>query len=329
MKQKLSKISGYFKIEKLRNDKRVIVFSVCLLIATTLWFLNALSKDYSTTISYPVKYINPPSKQFLANKPPNKFELKVNAHGFTLLRHKLNFSFSPIVLNITNITANKTPNSAGYQINASTLNRRIADQVSSEITVTNILPDVFYVKLDRLKTKTVPVKANISYTFKPQFDFKDTVIISPNEIEITGPGAVLDTIYYLSTESNDFENVDKDILRTLKIIHPENTTIKPEKVDVKIPVEKYTEKEIRVPIKINNRPENRNIKLFPSEIKLTILVGLSDFENIDASKFEVIVDYNNIKTNVENLEVKVQSKPANVQIIRFTPLSVEFLIETN
>ena len=39
---------------------------MCLLIATVLWFLNALSKDYSTTIAYPVKYIDAPKNQFLA-----------------------------------------------------------------------------------------------------------------------------------------------------------------------------------------------------------------------------------------------------------------------
>lgn len=329
MKEKLSKIPGYFKIEKLKNDKRVIVFSVCLLIATTLWFLNALSKDYSTSISFPVKYINPPAKQFLASNPPEKFELKVNAHGFTLLRQKLSFSFSPIILNISNIIKTTEPNSSGYRINSNSLTRRIADQISSEITVTNVLPDIFYIKLDSLKTKTVPVKTNINYTFKSQFNLKVPEFVTPNQIKITGPGAILDTIYFLSTEFRNFENVDKDIVQKLEIIHPENTVIKPEKVDLKISVEKFTEKEIKIPIQVINLPKEKNIKLFPSEIKLTILVGLSEFEKIDATKFEVNVDYNNINTGVENLEIALKSIPDNVQIIRFAPLNVEFLIGTN
>lgn len=329
MKEKLSKIPGYFKIEKLKNDKRVIVFSVCLLIATTLWFLNALSKDYSTTISYPVKYINPPINQFLANDPPNKLELKVNAHGFTLLRQKLSFSFSPIILNISNIIKTIEPSTDGFRLNTNSLTRRISDQISSEITITNILPDIFFIKLDSLKTKSVPIKANINYTFKPQFNLKEPEIITPTQIKITGPGAILDTIYFLSTEFKTFENLDGDIVRTLKIVHPINTIIDPEKIELKIPVEKFTEKEIKIPIQILNLPKNEKLKLFPSEIKLTVLVGLSEFEKIDSSKFKVVVDYNNIKTGVENLEITIQSKPVNVQILRFTPLNVEFLTETN
>ncbi len=329
MKEQLSKISGYFKIEKLKNDKRIIVFAVCLLIATTLWFLNALSKDYSTTISYPVKYINPPARQFLASQPPNKFELKVNAHGFTLLRHKLSLSFSPIVLNLTNITRNIEPNSNGYQIDTNALTRRISDQVSSEITIINILPDAFYIKLDSLITKMVPLKTNIEYNFKPQFNLKEPVTIKPNQIQITGPGTVLDTIYYLTTDYKKFDNLDADIIKTLKISHPEKITIKPEKAELNILVEKFTEKEIKIPIQVRNLPANKNLKLFPSEIKLTVLIGLSEFDLINAAKFEVIVDYNNIKADVENLEISIDKKPAGVQILKFTPLNVEFLIETN
>lgn len=329
MKQKLSKISGYLKIEKLRNDKRVIVFSVCLLIATTLWFLNALDKDYSTTISYPVRYINTPENQFLANQPPSKMELKVNAHGFTLLRHKLNLSFSPIILNLTTITKFVEPSVNGFRINTNTLTRRISNQISSEITINSILPEAFYIKLDSLKTNFVPVKTNIELKFKPQFNLKEPVVLIPNQVKITGPATVLDTILFLVTEQKIFDKLDIEISKTLEILHPKNTTIKPENIEIKIPVEKFTEKEIKVPIQIKNKPENSNIKLFPSEIKITVLVGLSKFENINASKFEVFVDFKNIKDNVESLEVIIHSKPPNIQVLRNSPSNVEYLIETN
>ena len=149
MKKKLNEISGFFKLEKLKNDKRIVVFMVCLLIATVLWFLNALSKEYSTTITYPVKYVNPPGNQFLSNTPPAKFDLKVEAHGFTLLRHKLNLSFSPIVLNLTNTTQNLEGETGAYTIRSETLRSRISDQVSSEIRIIEVLPDFFTLVLDR------------------------------------------------------------------------------------------------------------------------------------------------------------------------------------
>ena len=329
MKKKISEISGYFKIEQLKNDKRIIVFFVCLFIATALWFLNALNKDYSTTISLPVKYVSPPKNQFLSNTPPSKLDLKVNAHGFTLLRHKLGLSFSPIVLNINNVTNNFEVGYEGYRINSNRLIRQVSDQVSSEISISGILPDVFYIKLDSLKTKTVPVKTEFQLNFKPQFNLKDPVSVQPPTVEIKGPAAVLDTIFFLSLEEKKFENLDADFERLFNVNHPENTIINPGKVTVKIPVEKFTEKEITIPVQIQNKPKNKNVKLFPSEIKLTVLVGLSAFEDIEASTFQVAVDYNEVNSQNEELKIVIQQTPSNVQIIRYAPESVEYLIETN
>ncbi len=329
MNKKLSKVLGYFNFEKIKNDKRIIVFLVCLLIATSLWFLNALSKDFSTSITYPVKYINPPSNQFLSNQPPSEIDIKVNAHGFTLLRNRLNFSFSPIILNLTNITKDIEPSANGYRINTNSIIRQISDQVSSEITINNILPEIFYVKLDSLKTKLVPIKTDIKLSFQPQFNLKEPVTLIPEQVEITGPAEILDTINFLITEKKTIEKLDAEISMTIKIVHPEKTTLKPANTVLKIPVEKFTEKEILMPIRIKNIPENANIKLFPSEIKLTVLVGLSEYEKIDASKFEVFVDYKDIETKIENLEVNVQSTMSNVEVLRITPASVEYLIETN
>lgn len=327
MKKKLLKITESLKLEKLKEDKRVVVFLICLSIATGLWFLNALSKDYSTTIAYPVKYINPPNNQFLANIPPNTLDLKVEAHGFTLLRHKLNLSFSPIVLNLTNLTNNVESNLGKYSIRTNTLVRRISDQVSSEITITDILPEQIRIVLDHLKTKSVSVKVVADVEFEPQFNFKSTVTSDPSEIKITGPAAVLDTIYLLKTKSRSFTKVDADIKKEVDLVFPENISVEPEKVTLIIEVEKFTEKEMKVPVEVINKPENIKIKLFPSEITLLFTVGLSEFDKLLPNDFSAIVDYNSIKDGVENLDVSISKKPDDIQITRFNPATVEFLVE--
>lgn len=329
MKKKIDEISGYFKIYKLRNDKRVVVFLVCLLIATTLWFLNALSKDYSTSIYYPVKYVNPPKNQFLANTPPKKLELKVQAHGFTLLRHKLNLSFSPIVLNLTNITQNMVPGTDGYNIRTSSLLQRISDQVSNEITINTIQPEFLLLQLDSLKTKKIPLRPDVDLEFESQFNLKEPLSLSPDEVEVVGPAAILDTILFLQTEQQSFTKLDANVERNMGIVHPENVTVKPEKVLLKISVEKFTEKEINVPVNVVNLPDDTNIKLFPSEVQVTFLVGLSNFGAISAADFEIAVDFNKIESTVEKLTVEISSKPAFVQSVKVTPESVEYLIEAN
>lgn len=328
MNKYLVNISAFFQLERLRRDKRIVVFMVCLVIATALWFLNSLSKNYTTTVSYPVKFVSPPKNQFLANTPPNNLELKVEAFGFTLLRHKLSLSFSPIVLNLNSITKNLESESGSYNVFTRNLIRRISDQISSEINVLEVQPEVIRIVLDSLRTKTVPVKPNISTSFKPQFSLKDSIKVTPQKVRITGPAAVLDTLVQLYTKRRVFEKLEAGTEKTVEVVHPEKTTVMPQKVTLQIEVERFTEKELKIPVNLKNKPENVSVKLFPSEIKILFNVGLSEFEHVKPENFSAFVDYNSIEPGMESLDVKIDTFPGNVVMVRTVPEKIEFLIET-
>ncbi len=326
MNDKLKEIIGFFRLERLRNDRRIFVFIVCLLIATALWFLNALSKDYTTTISYAVKYTNPPQNLFLVNEPPQKLNLKVNAHGFTLLRHKLSISVSPVVLNLNSIA--KTNEMAGTTVEIQTddLVRRISEQVSSEISVTDVTPKTITFVFDSLQTKKVEVVADVDLQFKPQFFLNGSVSVKPDSVDITGPAAIIDTIFEVKTKNRKFEGMDAEVQRIVNLSNPDKTTVDPEKVTMRIPVERFTEKEFKIPVAVRNKPDDIDLKLFPSEVSVSFLVGLSDYESIKASDFSVYADYDSIKNN-ETIEVNVEQQPDFIQMLRVTPPNVEYLIE--
>lgn len=329
MKKTLSKIVGYFSIEKIKNDRRIIAFSVCLFIATALWFLNAMSKNYVTTVTYPVKFIEPPENMFMTSTPPKRFLLKVEAHGFSLLRHKLTLSTSPLVFNLKTIWENNGKNQNNFTIQTQQLREQITDQVSNEITVSDITPKVISFVFDSLATKTVPVKANIQTVFKPQFYLNGLIGFEPESIRISGPASILDTIRFLKTEFHKITDIDATIEKPVRILHPENTNIAKKTVTLKIPVERYTEKEIYLPVEVKNKPEDATIKLFPSEVQISFLVGMSEYENITAADFKAFVDYSQTSDDSETLEVKIESKPPFIQMLRISPQSIEFLIETN
>jgi len=328
MNTNFTDISEYLKVRNLRNNKRIIVFLVCLFIATSLWFLNALSKDYSATISYPVKFTNPPANRFLAEKTPAKLDLDIEAQGFTLLRFKL-LSFAPIKLDVDEITKNLETNSGTFRVTSRNLISGITDQLSSEIKITNITPEVLNIVLDSLISKTVPVELDLNVDFEPQFNLKSPISTVPESVKITGPTIVLDKISVLKTKVNIMNKLNSSINQEIELIHPEKTTISPEKVSLIIDVEKYTEKELKIPVEILNKPQNARIKLFPSELKVLFTVGLSKFESIKPSDFGASVNYNSIVKDVNNLPITLYKKPDFIQGIRIIPEKVEFLIETN
>src|SRR5690554_649341 len=192
MNKQLSNISRY--IDRLKNDRRIFIFSVCLLIATTLWFLDALSKDYTTTMTYDVKYVNPPRNLFLANTPPPRIDLRVQAHGFTLMRHRLSFSFSPLLLDLTALSQNMDTIRNTVQVTGEGLIRRIDNQISKEIAITEVSPRNIILQFDTLHSKLVRVEPLVALNFKPQFNLKDTIRLEPDSVELSGPAGLIDTI---------------------------------------------------------------------------------------------------------------------------------------
>lgn len=328
MNKRLSEILQFFRLEKLKEDRRIVVFSICLLIATVLWFLNALSKNYTTTLSYPVKYINPPKNQYLTNTPSSKLELKVNAYGFTLLRHKLAFSFSPILLDMTYIRENTAPDGNTWSVRTNDLRRQISDQVSKEISITDISPNIITLVFDSLKTKMTGVRPDVTIDLEPQFYLTDSVTVEPHAVKITGPAAIVDTLNFLETAHKEFYGVNSTIEKVVKVLHPEHTDISTKEVKLIIPVERFTEKKLKVPVEVMSEEYKNKIKIFPSEVTVTFMVSLSEYEHINPSDFRAYVNYDQHKSDNETLDIIIGSKPQNIKMLRKSPENVEFLIET-
>lgn len=238
-------------------------------------------------------------------------------------------SFSPIVLNISNITKDLENIAGIYNVNSKSLIRRISSQVSSEITITEIQPEIFQLVLDSLRSKTVPVELNVTLDFKPQFNLRSPLLPVPKQVEITGPSNILDTTFSVQSKARTFSKIDSDFEKTVDLIVPAGTDVSPGNVLVKILVEKFTEKELKIPIQIKNKPENADIKIFPSEIKVLFTVGLNEFDRIKPSDFEAFVDCDSIVSGAEYMQVNLGKKPFSNEPIRFTPEKVEYLIETN
>ncbi len=324
----ISKITSYLRLDRIRNDRRIFIFSVCLLIATTLWFLDALSKSYNAVLSYNVKYVNPPENLFLANNPPAKIDLRVEAHGFTLLRHKLAFSFSPILLDLSAFAQDVESIESNVRVTSESLIRRIGNQVSNEISIIEVSPSSLLLRFDSLETRLVPVNPQVTLNFKPQYNLNGTLIIKPDSVEISGPAGVLDTITSLPTVPVTFDDLETSVEQFIRVQHPVRTELSPDRVVLSVPVEKFTEKKINLPVQIINLPEKVQIKLFPPQVTISVMVGLSSYESISSADFTATVDYNQVTADRETLDVQIEATPIFIQLVKVSPSSVEYLIET-
>lgn len=313
----------------LLNDKQLFVIIICLAISTGFWFLNALGKFYTVEIRVPVKYVNLPDNKTLANVLPNEFALKIRAHGFTILRKKASYFFSPFEFNVNDMTNNRMLESkkSNYEFPTRIFYNEISNRMSYDFEILGMSPDTLYFRYGEMVSKKVKVKPNVKIDLKKQFEISGEIKSVPDSVIINGPQSVIDTIMKIETEKRQFIAVDKSIQEVIKIKKSQNLFFVPSEIQVNIPVEEFTEANLTVPIFLSNNAENKTIKLFPSKVKVTFLVSLSRFSVIKPEDFKLSVNYNDIAKGQQRLKINIDSTPSFIYALKINPEELEYLIE--
>jgi hypothetical protein len=98
-------------------------------------------------------------------------------------------------------------------------------------------------------------------------------------------------------------------------------------VTVQIAVEQYTEVKFEVPIFIINQPDSLLIKTFPSKVKVSCRVGLSQYNKLNNNSFRAVVDYSHRSGVLSKLKIILDRVPETVLSVDYFPKEVEYIIE--
>lgn len=299
--------------------KNTAILSVCILIAFILWLLNALSKEYEGHITVSVDYYNLPEDKVLVRDVQNNVQLRVRAVGFNLLWSELNLLTAEARINFAN-HADKE-----YVV----VEDALANQLATTYTVLDAQPDTINFAFGEQMTRQVPVTLKRDISFAQQFYFADSVHVQPDSITLAGPKKIVDTIPSWPTVQMTETELDETIEREVALQEPSITSLELSRSEVmcRIPVEQFTEREMKVRISKRNVPQDVEVVILPNKVTLTFLVGLSKYENVSKDQFNVVADFSSINVqNNKQIDVEVRSNPSFVRNIRLTPETVNYMI---
>jgi hypothetical protein len=312
------------------RNKNVAVFFVFLTLSTGFWFLNALRRSYTTTISYPISFANLPNESQSDSLAPVSVLLKVKASGYTLLRFQLSDFFKTTGFKAKLSTRIRNDVDKGIYILTRDYMAQLGNHVTNEIELLEISPDTLFLGMFQRQTKLVPVRFNGILSYQQQFNQTGAVRIEPDSVMISGTVGTLDTIMAVNTLPQVFENLSDTLEKVVALQSINNVIISRRKVKVTVPVESFTESTVEVPLLIRGVPDSLILKSFPSEIKVSFRVGLSQFEKIQSRHFEAVVDVNGLNLGEQQqLKVKLEKMPEYIYSIDYSPLFVDFILERN
>lgn len=317
IKRQGNKVATFFK------SRDVVTFLLFFLLALFMWYSYTASTQREISKKIPIKYIGIPHNVSLEKRLPYTLKFVIKDQGKTIWNYK-NSLFDTLTIDLSNHFNNNNILEIRYEEHIN----KISSLLSPSTKITELTPGYFQSSYIKLHTKQVPVVTSNVIKLAPQHVMYDTISISPKYITLVGTAEAIDTISYLYLEPITSEfNKTKTI--PVNIQKPNNIELDYSSVNVTIPVEMCTEKEVIVPITIENLPKGISLKTFPSEVKIRFSVGLSHYNKVTEETFQAILDYNNIINNPEEYTTTLQIDYTSGYIfnIQINPSEVEFLIE--
>jgi hypothetical protein len=310
-------------MKRFLTSKDLFIFLFFLLISVSLWGLQAIRKTYETTIRIPVIYENMPMGMAQTEILPDKFEVTIIDRGRTLLNYHIGKRFSPI-----SIDMEKYANQKG-QIPSQTFTSDIHQQLNSGTQIIKIVPEYIQFNFVQLKNKLLPVRLNSTIELSQQYTFSDTIKVTPAQVEVFGPGYILDTLRFAYTEPLVLTGLKDTLRRMVPMKKIKDISYSVPEVEVLLKSELFTEKIVDVPVVPVNVPVNRVLRVFPSVVKVSLQLGLSLYDSVNAPGFMLTVDYADVEKNarLEKLPVRIDKQPHGVFNVRIVPKEVDYLIE--
>ena len=311
------------KIKVLFFQKDTLIFLIFLLIATFVWFLHTSNRQREIKIPFVIEHKGIPRNVLVSSKLPSKIEVKIEDVGSKIFEYA--FAKKPTIVVDWSSLISKEKDVAFYS--KEQLEQEVGRFIYSSSSISSI-PSGIEVKYKWQVAKKIPVRLASDIKLLSQQTLLDSITIVPDSVVAYGDMQLLDTleVLYLEPISQELENGNNVL--NLKIAEKNNLTFSEKEVVVTIPIELVTEKTLEIPISQINFPENIILHTFPSVVKVSFFVSVSNFKKVTAEDFSVLIDYNLLKHNTSKKQIiDVVCNNSNASNVSFYPHEIEFLLE--
>lgn len=311
------------RIRRLLLGKKVGTFLICIGIASLLWVVHALNRNYTYTLKVPVKFLNLPSNKLIVGELPEKLDVEIKTSGLKLLFISLKKNYNEVIVDF-NLMKNNAKSQA-YSINNVYFN--LKNSINFDVDLIKIRPDTLFFSINKSNSKLLPVKANLKVNCLPGYSIISKPTITPAYVTVSGDSISLQKMDTVYTYFLNLKDVHQNFTSPVQLKKP-YTSINYNVKDVQLSfnVDKLIESSIKIPVQIMNNTGNETIKLLPNFITIKYLVAMKDYENINENSFKAVVNFEHIKEKQKNLQVEIIRTPSEVKIIKTTPSTISYLI---
>ena len=265
-------------------------------LAIFLWLFVVSNNNYSTIINIPIEVRNLNERKKAYKKEiPQIAKVRFKGKGRSIIKSLILKDFVKdfkLVIDLDRI-------SEEYNFFLNDYYNRYPQKVSIPSTfelqyVEVIYPDSIHISLDEYMVKNVPVKSNIVINPSPGYIKIGKPILDSSLVTIAGAKNAVQSIEYIYTTNDTFNNIDMPINAQVSLETINNTLIEYSflKLSYFQDIQPISERIISgVPVTIKNNLKGLVVRKNPSTVSLTIVGGLDYISDIQPTDISVIIDF--------------------------------------
>ncbi|CUT02059.1 YbbR-like domain-containing protein [Candidatus Kryptobacter tengchongensis] len=301
--------------------KRYISFIISFAFAFLLWLIVNLNGEYEDSFKARILIKNLRPEKAIKNDYPEFVNIRLKGRGWKILPFYF-LSKPHVSIDLSNI--HKT-------LHLNLLNNpRVQISLPKDVNFVGIEPDTLSFELEQRMEKKVPVV--LSYELKNENNsFAYPPKIFPDSVVVSGPESMVSKIDSVFTDKILIDKIGQEVNTKVKILNPNQKLIKisSDFAQVKFLVEQIVEREFVVAVHVTGIPADKEVILFPPDIKVVVRGTISKVVPLELDKdtvIKVFVSYHDVLNDKTGLVKPQIILPEYLKLVSFSPEGLEYII---
>ena len=262
---------------------KVVTLTFIILFSILLWISVSLSENFIVTVRAPLKVTDLPVNNGVSSISADEVFIQLKGNGWNLAKIFLGSPEEFTVSARRKLGKHRELLRSYVESN---------QWITSSFQVIEISPQSIEFSVGKILSKKVRVAPTLNLVYKDGFGLVSNYTITPDSIEIFGPGAIINNIDSIMTEPLQLLNISENIKDELTLIIPQGVESKRRKCELQFEVQKIVETMINdIVIEPLNVPQLKEIDFYPNKISVTLRGGIQRLGKITKDSIRAYINY--------------------------------------
>jgi len=303
------------------------VFLFFFAISAGFWLLQTLDETFEYDLAIPLQLENVPEDVIVTTPLPESVHVVLRDKGAVLLRY---WNLRKDTVHLSFDDYENGGKNGRVRVPQADVIKMVQSHLHNTTKVQTLRPDTLEYYFNHGLHSTVPIRIIGDVETSPRYYLLD-VQTNPSEVKVFAPAATLDTLTAVCTKPVSLTKLEENTTIDVPLTPIRGAMIEPDKVKLTATVDVYMENSVEVPVISLNFPGDKQLRTFPSTVKVTYTVGYARSKDVKRSSFVSIVTYEEIlelqEQGATKIPIRLKTIPEGISNVRIEPQEVDYLVE--